>query len=609
MREVRNIGAIAAIMIGWLVPAISAAADIVPPDAYVMTPGGVSLADGSLTFSDVDLTIGTLKLERFLLGGRMDPNVPYFGPRMSHNFDIYVARNQRTDCSGGPATCTTYRKPIVHFGLSASGTFYESLPPYPTILYATDDATAGTLEFNASGAFVYTDQDGTVYTFSTTVGAAGATNSKRIANIVFPDGRRQDFSYNGSGQLKAVLDSNGYAIVFDYNGAGNVSVACGYNRADTYVSVTSACAGASLKVSYGYSTGSTPVLTSVTDARGNVTTYTYVSDRIACIKPPGYSVCKITNTYGGFGASSGGTWQVTKQVFSDGATWKFQYLGDYTKARDPDIYTEVEPSHETIVTDPLGKVTQYTFVNSSPYEAIGPDGKVTSYRYGGGFDYWSSPPGGPVNYGKALMSATLPEGNRYLVAYGGRRQIARQTWQAKPGSGLADLVKDYGFPYDCTTAPSTPQNCAKPLWIKDFKGNQTDFTYTSFGGVISEMQPAPTSGAARPLKLYTYVQRDAYVKNSGGSLVSTGVATWFVDTVTQCQTAAGSSVAICDASAPRLQMSYEYGPPGTASALILRGMVVTDLATGTSQRTCYGTDWRGRRISSTPPRAGLAVCP
>jgi hypothetical protein len=76
---------------------------------------------------------------------------------------------------------------------------------------------------------------------------------------------------------------------------------------------------------------------------------------------------------------------------------------------------------------------------------------------------------------------------------------------------------------------------------------------------------------------------------------------------------AGSSTAACDtaAGAPRIQTTYEYGADGTANNLLVRGLVVTDLVTGTSRRTCSTYDPIGRKISETSPRgtASLSVCP
>ncbi len=120
------------------------------------------------------------------------------------------------------------------------------------------------------------------------------------------------------------------------------------------------------------------------------------------------------------------------------------------------------------------------------------------------------------------------------------------------------------------------------------------------------MQPSPSSGAARPLKLVTYTQKYAYVKNSGGTLSPAAAPAWLPDTETQCQTYAGSSTATCDTAAPITVTTYEYGANGAADNLLVRGKVVS--SGGVSLRTCYGYDREGNRIWETSPRAGLGSC-
>lgn len=574
---------------------------ITPPKVYTMTPGGVSLADGSFTFTEIDLVVGDLQLERFHLGGRRDPNDPFFGPRMSHNFDIYVAPNHKTRCD--EMACMTFMKPIVHMGTSASGTYVETMAPNYSMTVGNLDASSGTLTHTPGNPYVYTDADGNVYTFSTSVAARGTTSSsRRVQNIVFANGRRRDFAYNSDGDLKTVVDSTGYAIVFDYAAVGRVSAACGYNLAQTYVTVASSCTGATLKVQYGYSAEATPKLVSVTNVTGDVTSYTYDRNEIACVKPPGFASCKISNVYG----DSTDPWQVTEQTLAGTETWRFQFLGNYSSSRDPEAYALDEPWTQVHVTDPAGKLSIYTFVQTSPYSHTDPNGNTTSYRFRGGWDF-QSPSDLSQNYGSSLVEATLPEGNKFLAEYAGpRRQVTKETLVGKPGSGLPDLVEEYGYPLDCTTAPNTPQNCAKPVWRKDARLNQTDYTYASNGLLLTEMQPAPSAGAARPLKVFTYVLKHAWVRSSGGGLTPAASAIRVPQSETVCQTAAGSNTPVCDGAAVQTVVTYEYGPDGTVNNLRVRGKVVT--ADGVSLRTCYGYDWRGNKIRETSPRAGLAVC-
>src|SRR3546814_14365640 len=92
----------------------------------------------------------------------------------------------------------------VHLGNSEDSTNSQQDGSPTTITDHNLDAGKGELAY-VSGKFVYTDADGTVYTFSSTVQAAGAiwqTRSRRVERIDFPAGRVQTFSYNGRGYLK-----------------------------------------------------------------------------------------------------------------------------------------------------------------------------------------------------------------------------------------------------------------------------------------------------------------------------------------------------------------------------------------------------------------------
>lgn len=568
--------------------------DIVPPKVLTVAGAGVSVADGSFTFSDTDLSIGPLRLERIYSGGRKDANTTPFGPRQSHNFDMFVAGNQRTVCD---IFCLTERHPIVHLGNSASGSYLESLTSPPVIYADQDDALKGDLSKTSGGAYVYTDQSGTVYEFTTSVAAAGVANSQRISRITFPDGRGQAFSYNASGQLKLVLESTGFALVFDYNGSGWISSVCGVNASQAYVSVTSTCSGAALVASYSYTGG---LLSLVSNASGNQTAYGYNGNRISTVSRPALGATQLTNYYEGVTYP----WQVTKQILDGGSTWLFAYSGNYSKALDPEQYAEIEPSNTTVVTNPAGQNSTYAFVNSSPYSITDENGRTSSYRFSGGWGYHQDP-AYAQNHGSMLVDATQPEGNRYLAAYGGPYKVlTSQAVRSKAGD--FDLTVSSGYPSACT-APYSRQNCVKPLWIRDAKQAQTDFQYATHGGVLSEMGPAPVAGAARPLKLTTWTQRYAWIRNASNALVQATTPIWVVSSETKCQTAAGSSTATCDSAAVQTVTTYEYGATGTGESLLVKGVTVA--SGGTTLRTCYQYDSYARKIGETKPNANLGVCP
>lgn len=586
-------------------PCIAYAQDVIPPKVYSTTPGGINVADGSFVHSVVDISIGALTLERFHLFGTKKPNNPLIGRNMSHNFDIYVASNL-TPQTGSPWFLPDRYRPIVHIGSSVSGVYAQPTSNLASITnWNLDAQKSGILSWSGSatwsgGNYVYTDRSGAIYTFSRTVSSAGTPfSSQRVSQIVFPDGRVQTFSYNASQQLKLVSDSSGSAIVFDYNAASDVIAACGFNLSQSYVTASSTCAGAALKVTYGYDPNGN--LISVTGVDLQTTAYPgNALIGITCVQPPGFSSCKMAMSYANFGTVS----PVTTQTMADGSSWTVH-------ASRPEIINDPESSSDItdggnsgIVIDPNGKWTNFTFTKSTPYTITDPNGRTTSYRFTGAI--WDEYMGMPYSDGTMLVEATLPEGNKYLAEYNGPfRSVTKETMVAKPGSGLPSLIKEYNYS-GCYAGGGTPQNCAKPTWIKDPKGNQTDFSYAAWGGTLWEMQPAPSAGAARPLKLFGYVQKYAYVKNSAGSLVASGAPIWVPSTETVCQTYAGSSSATCDPSAPQMVTTYEYGPDGTANNLLVRGKVVT--ADGVSLRTCYGYDQWANKIFETQPNAGLGSC-
>jgi len=587
---------IAALTTGLIISSAAVAGDIIPPKSYTTTPGGINIADGSFVYSVTDLSIGTLKLERFHRTGypNYQPNNAPFGVNLSHNFDIYVAANPQ------PLVGGNYNLPIVHIGASASGVYKQSKSTFASIQANNVDAQSANLTWSGNdswtgGNYIYTDQAGNVHTFSRTVdaGLLKPGDSQRVTQIAFADGRLRTFSYNSSKQLKLVEDSSGYAIVFDYNGSGDISAACGFNRASTYVSVSSTCTGAPIKTTYGYTSG---YLTSAVDVNNQTTTYSNSGPGIACIKPPGFTSCTITNTY--LGA------RVSSQALLGGGTWGVSGW-DPTELNDSEKPAPYDGHNEAGVTDPAGKGTSLTFTKTSPSSITDPLGRITRFQYEGAVQFTYV--GTYYHDGSLLREATLPEGNKYQAEYNAPyNAISKQALIDKSGPGASDQVQIYGYG-SCVTSPGTRQNCAKPIWVQDAKGNRTNYSYASHGGVLSEMKPAPTSGAARPLKLTSWVQKYAYVKNSGGSLVPAASAIWMLSSETECQTAAGGNTPVCDGAAPQRMTTYEYGADGTANNLNVRGVVVS--ADGQSRRTCYSYDDFGNRISQTTPRAGLTSCP
>ena len=144
--------------------------------------------------------------------------------------------------------------------------------------------------------------------------------------------------------------------------------------------------------------------------------------------------------------------------------------------------------------------------------------------------------------------------------------------------------------------------------VRDAQGNQTDYTYAAaHGGILTEIKPAPTPGSARPLTVYTYAQRSAWIKNAANALVQSPDPVWLPATKTECQTTAGSNSPTCDPGQQQTVTTFEYGASGTSEALLVKGVAVS--SAGDTLRTCNTYDAYHRRISQTQPNASLGACP
>ncbi|MFD2429324.1 hypothetical protein ACFSUK_16655 [Sphingobium scionense] len=208
------------------------------------------------------------------------------------------------------------------------------------------------------------------------------------------------------------------------------------------------------------------------------------------------------------------------------------------------------------------------------------------------------------------VEVTFPEGNKLKFDYDNNGNALTRRETAKPGSGLADKVATQTFPNAYPLSSPTLCNaadvlCNKPITQVDEKGNQTDFTYDgTHGGVLTET--GPSVGGIRPQVRYSYAQRYAWIKNSGGGYSQAATPIWVLTQKSICKTGAASGSG-CAIAGDEVVTTYDYGPNSGPNNLELRGVV--EDATGLALRTCYGYDAMGNKISETKPRAGLGGCP
>lgn len=619
---------------------------LVPPRIDATTPLGISVANGAFTYQKQDLEIGQgtigLKLIRSYTSGAFgsDPELP---ANWDFNFDIHFTeeelQNQFTFAANSLRPYPPDEWPFVYHVivgsrsvpfLGGSGPQNNPCPNQiqvngqlvcPTGAFVGDYNVARpggeTLVFNGdeqTGHHTFTDKDGTIIYFGSRTDPDSTDPQSAPLKAIYelkPNGIRYDFYYS-SGALTEVKSNTGYALLFNLDASGYVATACAVNLAKYYVTPQSTCPSGTPTVTYTYGASATytggSLLTSATDVFGGVEQYTYGQyDHMTCLKLAGESSCHITNSYNICTLPTNMTYDpgrmhlrdvVYSQTDGTGIHFGYSLVAPSSGTFYCPFNTEGTPNLPAggTVTNADGGVTNYHFTNyedSLPASVTDALGNVTSYTYklsGTIFGFTDIP-----------ATITKPSGLKAAYTYDARGNLTSEV-ETDPNSNSTTATTVY--PSSC----SNPATCNEATSYTDRNGNEADWTYESFGPVATEMDPAPAANEARPLKLYTYVQRTAYTLNSSGALVSTGEPIWMPSTVTQCQTLAGSNpTPSCDTSAPERVTSYEYGANGTGEELLVKGMVVT--ADGQSRRTCYSYDDLGRKISETQPRAGLTSCP
>jgi len=240
-------------------------------------------------------------------------------------------------------------------------------------------------------------------------------------------------------------------------------------------------------------------------------------------------------------------------------------------------------------TDPLGAVTNAVSNGVSIGTVTMPDGTV--YNYNG-------------DDNNLILSIVKPEGGTLTYTYDGRNNITQVTEAPKTGSSLAARTMTAGYDSTCTYIAK----CNKPNWVKDYNGNETDYTYnTTTGQVLTVTGPA--ASGVRPQTRYSYEQLYAWVKNASGgySQASSPISLLYQTSTCKTGAAAASGVGCAAGSSDEIITTYEYGPNSGPNNLWLRGKIVD--AAGLALQTCYAYDVYGNKISETSPRANLSVCP
>lgn len=616
---------------------------VAPPSITTTSPGGVSLGSGSYSTGFTDLEIGgDLATDGLKLVRSYDSGVPagfsgragFVAQGWSHNLmgsisvgmlptypglDPYNCNEQVYICEEYTASfyhnVVLSNRSIKFQNANAGSQTGNNVGIYQPL---EDDGIGTSLVFtgaHSNGNFVFTDRDGTQYHFLPLSSAAGPG----LSFILHPDQTRVDLNYL-NGKIKSAFHSKGYGIIFDYS-ANRISKACAVNRANDYVTATSSCPGSSPSVQFAYASSpivyhngsvANTVMASSVDAGGQTTNYRYDDGgHLDCIKKPGQTVCQVENIYSTcqqdpdyYPQSPSAKFpelhlseQVIRQNFAAAESLYYSYQATRI-CPEPGQFLQTV-SGNFYFDNALAGRTSVSISGSKPAQITDPLGRITSAGH-------SQLVSSPVSSAGLLLSQTQPEGNIVEFGYDARGNRTTTTLRAKSGSGLANIVSSASYPSTC----SNVKTCNKPTSVTDANGQLTSYTYdTTHGGVLTETGPAV--GGVSPQKRFEYAQRYAWVKNSGGSYVQSATPVWVKMKERFCKTTAASGASCVGGASDEVVTDYDYGPDSGPNNLLVRGVIVT--ATNSSgalesQRTCYGYDVNGRKISETKPAANLGAC-
>ena len=602
----------------------------IPPRQDATSPGGVSYTSGSFTHHVRDLSIGGdfpagLTLERTYMS-----NVGYNSlgtGGWNHNWTGRITLQAAPLDPDSPLNQPERRPYIYNVSVGArsvgfiGGSHFSPGPPriptgQPQGTYEPISPTGASLEYtgttSTNGHYIFTDSDGSVINF------LDHGQPSRIDDWTTPDGTKLTFGY-GTGGLRSVISSRGYAILFEPATAPGSWKVCAVNMAQHVITATSTCPTGVQTVTYSYTIpAANPIsllLTGVTDANLQTTIYgyfgadTYASPtRLNCITPPGQTGCQIHNDYTFCQEWDEYSLQwhvasayVTGQQAATGESYAYSYA----------FYGSGEPKNDkcegslSVSTTMVVNGTATTTVmptGSVPYSITDPLGRTTIFDYMSGTS-WAAEP-------SELVGVVSPMGNSITGSYDDRGNITQQTRTAVSGSGPASQVTTAVFPSSCTS--TTRKTCNKPTSVTDYNGNTTDYTYdTAHGGVLTETGPAVNS--IRPQTRHIYAQRYAWIAASGGGYVQAATPVWVRTASSMCRTSAatGNPSAPCATTGDEVRTEYDYGPNSGPNTLLLRGQTVTSTDGGvtTTLRTCSTYDAQGNKISETSPNANLTSCP
>ncbi|WP_052457225.1 RHS repeat-associated core domain-containing protein [Streptomyces sp. AcH 505] len=509
---------------------------------------------------------------------------------------------------------------IAVFGRSGSG--FTPAPGYKQDLTEASDKKSFTLTSRGNGQ-------------KTTFTRAGTTGDARVSKVEDKNGNATTVSYSGAFTSK-ITSTSGRTLTFTNDGAHVTKVADNTGRSVGYgytgADLTSFTDSAGKKTLFGYDTSHR--LTKITTPRGNVTTFTWDTVRVA-------SVTRVIDKAAGTGNTTAFRW-VLPQPGSEG-----EGVVRITDPRGKNTLKTVDARWRVTKTeDPLGHTRSKTW---------GPDNNVTSAVDGMGS---GTADGNTVKfeYDDAFnpTTATQPTGARSTMNWvqksGGyypdtmTSASSQQAANAYDTSGNVLSQKDStsggtAASWDYTYNPkSGTMTCGgKPgqrCTATDSRGKKTSFGYDAKGDLTTITPPGPQKpltytyddlGRARTVKdgrgivtTYGYDDRDRVVSQQAGSATAEFGYDDDGNIVSRRTPAGTTTVTYDEQNRERTRTlpgtattSVTYDPTGNvASAADPSGTTVygyddanalTSLTEPGGAKTAYEYDKNGKRTKTTYP--------
>gem|GEM_PF-6790557 len=545
----------------------------------------------------VDLKSGQLMTTygRITIGNPGNPTLAYaqFGATSSSNQATPLEGGIYTECEAVNAQPCARSYTRVRIGEQVQA----------TTAYSSDTTEGMTISYSTpTGAYTVTDLDGTEYIFlksltnQTAPGTyQGWTERARLSQITRPNGERLSYVYGpqvsyGSRQVISVSSSYGYQLHIegDYRSPNRVILL------NTLSEMCDPAAATCPNLTYNwpkYTIARTGALQTSTDASGaaaKLNGWTATGGQYEAtmtFTSPAGVVSKFTRNIPNMQSCPGNYSDIVTKVERSGATWTYQYsllcLPGFDSVQGVQV---TRPA--------LGPNSLSHGAALGSYYGVNGLNKSTQYK----FTVASQP--GYLWSDMDMQYVIYPEGDRIDYTYDTRRNVIQTVRTPKPNSGGTATSTTSGFVATCTY----PKTCNQPIWTKDAKGNQTDFTYDPnglHGGVLTITLPANAAG----LRLRTY---NTYTAFDTGN----GVIYRLTRSDTCGLTSAQLSLTACPAAITTSVTLIDYGTAATAPYTYksLQPYKVTNrdgrVTAPDLQTTTYGYDRLGSIAWVDGPLAG-----